>query len=59
MTILAVILILVGLVWTFQGVGMLGGSFMTGERQWLYIGLVVAIAGVALLARSLRRRSVD
>ena len=59
MTILAVILILVGLVWTFQGLGILGGSFMTGERQWLYIGVVVAIAGVALLARTLRRRSVD
>ena len=56
MKILAVILVLVGLVWIFQGLGLLGGSFMTGEREWLYIGVVVAIAGLVLFAWSLRRR---
>ena len=59
MKIFAVILVLVGLLWIFQGLGLVGGSFMTGEREWLYIGLVVAIAGAALFAWTLRRRPVD
>lgn len=56
MKILAIILVAVGLLWTFQGLGVVGGSFMTGQSQWLYIGLVVAVAGVALFAWTLRRR---
>jgi hypothetical protein len=43
-----VILLLLGLVWTLQGAGVLGGSVMTGQRQWLVIGLVVAVAGLVL-----------
>ena len=56
MKIVAVILVLVGLVWTFQGLGVLGGSFMTGQSQWLYIGVVVAAVGAILFALALRRR---
>ena len=43
-----VILLLLGLVWTLQGAGVLGGSVMTGQRQWLVIGLVVAVVGLVL-----------
>ena len=46
---------LLGGLWTLQGVGVVGGSFMTGSRLWLVIGLVLVVAGVALLLR-LRRR---
>jgi len=38
-----------------QGLGIVGGSFMTGQSQWLYIGIVTAIAGMALLAWGARR----
>jgi hypothetical protein len=31
-----------------------GGSFMTGSRLWLFIGLVVALGGFALLANAVR-----
>jgi hypothetical protein len=53
---LGVVLALVGAVWTLQGVGVIGGSFMTGSRVWLVIGLVALVAGIWLLVRSLRRR---
>ena len=28
---------------------------MTGQREWLYIGIAVVLAGAALLAGALRR----
>jgi hypothetical protein len=46
---IAVVLIVVGGVWFFQGVGVIEGSFMTGEAVWAVIGAVCAIAGLALL----------
>ncbi len=46
---IAILLILVGVVWFFQGVGVIGGSFMSGEALWSVIGAVCVVAGVALL----------
>ena len=46
---IAVVLILVGLVWSFQGIGVIGGSFMTGEAVWAVIGVVCIVAGGGLL----------
>ncbi len=43
-----VIMLLIGLLWVLQGVGVVAGSFMTGQRLWLVIGAVVALAGLAL-----------
>jgi len=45
----AIALILVGGVWFFQGVGVIEGSFMTGEALWAVIGVVCVGAGIALL----------
>ena len=45
----ATVLVLIGLVWSLQGLNLLGGSFMTGQPKWLIIGIIVAIAGIALL----------
>lgn len=50
-----VLLILLGGLWTLQGIGLVGGSFMTGSRLWLVIGLILVVAGVALLLRRGRR----
>jgi hypothetical protein len=56
MNIAAAVLLLVGLVWTLQGANLIGGSFMTGQSLWLYIGLAVAALGiVALVMLNLRR----
>ncbi|EWC64234.1 hypothetical protein UO65_0439 [Actinokineospora spheciospongiae] len=51
-----VVCFLVGGVWTFQGLGVIGGSFMTGSPVWLAIGLVLVLAGVWLLVETLRAR---
>lgn len=53
--IVAALVILIGLVWAFQGAGVLGGSFMTGQSQWLYIGIVTALAGLVGLVLVNRR----
>lgn len=47
--------ILTGLVFTLQGAGVLPGSFMTGQRMWVLIGIVVAIIGLGLALNGLRR----
>jgi hypothetical protein len=44
----AVILVLLGLVWILQGVGLLKGSVMTGQTRWEVIGFVVLIVGLIL-----------
>ena len=52
--VVAVIVGLLGLVWLGQGLGYIGGSFMTGSQFWATIGtllLVVALAIVVLEAR--------
>jgi hypothetical protein len=53
--ILGVIGILVGAVWILQGSGVIPGSFMTGQRMWLIIGIMVAIVGLALAYNGIRR----
>lgn len=53
---LGALLLLVGAVWTFQGLGYLEGSPMTGVAVWAVIGPVVAGFGVALAIVGLRGR---
>jgi hypothetical protein len=47
---------LIGLVWVGQGTNILPGSFMSGQRQWAIIGLVLLIVGGWLLWSLIRRR---
>ncbi len=47
--VIGAVLLAVGAVWTFQGLGYLGGSPMTGVAVWAVIGPVLAGLGVALL----------
>jgi len=47
--VLGIGLIAVGAVFTFQGYGTLKGSFMTGSRMWLWIGIACLFAGVVVL----------
>ncbi|MBU1304253.1 MAG: hypothetical protein KKF33_01875 [Alphaproteobacteria bacterium] len=48
-TIVGALMILLGAVWTLQGANVLSGSVMSGQSQWLYIGLVLVLAGAALI----------
>ena len=49
-------LLAVGAVWILQGSGVLKGSFMTGDRMWLWIGILCVLVGLPVLARGLRTR---
>jgi len=50
-----VLLALVGAVWLGQGVGWIGGSFMTGSAVWAVIGAVCIAAAVWLVVTARRR----
>ena len=55
-----VLLALVGLVWTLQGLDVLRGSVMSGSSFWATIGPIVLLVGVVLIGVSIarsRRRS--
>lgn len=53
-----VLLAVVGVVWTLQGLNVLGGSAMSGSSLWATIGPVVLLVGLALIVIALvvRRR---
>jgi hypothetical protein len=51
-----VILAAVGLIWTLQGLNVLGGSAMSGSTMWAIIGPIVLIAGVVLIGIGIARR---
>lgn len=55
--IVAVVVLLIGGLWTLQGANVVAGSMMSGQSQWLYIGiLLIIVALVALWWLNLRRR---
>jgi hypothetical protein len=47
---------LAGIIWTLQGLGYVGGSFMSGVTVWAVIGPVVALAGIVLIVIAGRAR---
>jgi len=44
-------LVLVGGIWFLQGIDVLGGSSMTGNPFWAYVGAPMVIVGGLLLRR--------
>ena len=55
LSVVGVVLILVGVLWTLQGLGMVGGSVMSGVTMWAIIGPIVALVGAYLIWRASRR----
>lgn len=53
---LALIVLAIGALWSLQGIGAIGGSFMTGQSQWLYAGLVTMLVGLIGLVWANRSR---
>lgn len=47
--IVGVLLVVFGGVFTFQGLGYLGGSSMTGDTTWAVIGPILAVVGLVLV----------
>jgi hypothetical protein len=54
--ILGVLLVFVGCVWFLQGIGVLPGSFMSGQRTWAAYGAIAVGIGAAILWATRRRR---
>ncbi|HEV2461219.1 MAG TPA: hypothetical protein VGS80_22950 [Ktedonobacterales bacterium] len=55
--VIGVLMVAVGVVWTLQGFNILGGSFMSGQRGYAILGLVVGVIGLALVAFGVLRRT--
>jgi hypothetical protein len=51
----AVVVIVAGVIFTLQGVGVIGGSFMSGSALWAGLGPLIALGGLGLLAASRNR----
>jgi hypothetical protein len=49
------VIMLTGMVWFLQGVGILPGSFMTGQAQWAVYGALAVLAGLGLVVMAHRR----
>ena len=54
--IVGILLVLIGSIWVLQGIGILPGSFMTGQIRWAVRGAIVAVVGVSLLLWANRKR---
>jgi hypothetical protein len=48
-----VVLLLLGALWVLQGTGVVGGSAMTGQALWIWIGGLVGLIGLAFTYRGL------
>lgn len=55
--VLAALLGLVGIVWIGQGLGLVPGSFMTGDPFWAVMGAALVVGAVLLLVLERRRAS--
>jgi hypothetical protein len=50
-----VVIALIGLVFAGQGLDLIPGSVMTGNRMWFYISAVMAVVGIVLVVAGLRK----
>jgi len=51
------LVLLIGAVFAGQGLGLIPGSFMTGDMKWFWIGGAMVLVGLALGAGGLRSGS--
>ena len=56
LNVIGVLLVLPGIVWFLQGIGVLPGSMMTGQIQWAINGGILIVIGAGLLWFANRRR---
>lgn len=51
-----IILALLGILWSLQGANLVGGSTMSGQVIWIWIGVPVALVGLGLVVLGVRPR---
>ena len=49
------LLVAIGAIWFLQGIGVLPGSFMTGQTKWAVYGGLSVVVGIGLIVTALRR----
>jgi uncharacterized membrane protein len=49
--VLGVLLTLIGIGWFLQGIGVMPGSFMTGQTRWAVYGAIAVVVGLGLLVK--------
>jgi hypothetical protein len=54
---LGLLAVVLGAVWTLQGLGVLNDSVMSGVEIWSVIGPIVAVIGLVLITVGLRIRN--
>jgi hypothetical protein len=59
LSIVGLVLVIVGGIWVLQGIGVLPGSFMTGQIRWAVYGAISVAAGAAVLLAARRRSGRD
>jgi len=49
LSVVGYVLVAFGIIWFFQGIGVLPGSFMSGQTKWALIGSITALVGAGLV----------
>lgn len=56
LSLIGILVAVAGGVFTLQGIGVLGGSFMSGSATWAVIGVALVVVGLVLYSRGTRTR---
>jgi hypothetical protein len=48
------VVLLLGVLWTLQGLDVIGGSGMSGKTLWAIVGPIVALVGAFVVVRAWR-----
>ncbi len=57
--ILGIVAVLVGGLWTLQGLDIVHGSGMSGDRTWAIVGPIVVVVGLLVLLYGARPRKTE
>lgn len=49
LSVIGYVLVAFGAIWFFQGIGVLPGSFMSGQPKWAVNGSITALVGAGLV----------
>jgi hypothetical protein len=53
--VVGILLAVIGCVWILQGIGVLPGSFMSGQRKWAINGAIALVIGILIFWASRRQ----
>jgi len=59
LAIIGILVAVMGIVFFFQGIGLLKGSIMTDDNKWAVIGAICAVGGVTLMVWGNKRPQGD